>query len=288
MTDGRIFAIAEVAKTIGVSTGTIRAWEEQGLLSPLRDEQNRRMYTADDLVRLRTIRWWRRVRQVNAAAIRAILDEEDGARAESESTWSAPATGEEETDGAYYRGLRKAAGLTLREVSARSGLSVSFISSIERGVGAMSPTSKARLTSALMGNPPVDVQPHSGTHSAGTGRVLQVAPGIQYEWLSELNGLLEPQLVTLAPGAASEGTYQHDGEEFLFVLEGRMRLWLGSDVLVLSQQDSTHFSSHVAHRWANDAATTTRALWITTERGVWNMSSTSQHPVTDAHDNHKK
>jgi len=141
----------------------------------------------------------------------------------------------------------------------------------------MSPTSRARLANALVGNPRVDVQPRAGVHAAGTGRTLEVAPGIHYEWLSESTGLLEPQLVTLGPGAASEGAYQHDGEEFLFLLEGRLRLWLGRDEHVIAPSESIHFSSYVVHRWANDVDATTRVLWVTTERGVWDDA----HPRTD-------
>lgn len=41
--------IAELARRVGRSTDTIKAWEEQGLLTPARDEQDRRIYSEDDV-----------------------------------------------------------------------------------------------------------------------------------------------------------------------------------------------------------------------------------------------
>ena len=41
--------IAELAKRVGRSTDTIKSWEEQGLLKPLRDEHDRRVFSEDDV-----------------------------------------------------------------------------------------------------------------------------------------------------------------------------------------------------------------------------------------------
>jgi len=41
--------IAALARRVGRSTDTIKAWEEQGLLTPARDDQDRRIYSEEDV-----------------------------------------------------------------------------------------------------------------------------------------------------------------------------------------------------------------------------------------------
>lgn len=49
-------SIAEVAKEFGVTTRTIRYYEEIGLLKPNRSENNRRYYKSSELVKLKLIK----------------------------------------------------------------------------------------------------------------------------------------------------------------------------------------------------------------------------------------
>jgi mannose-6-phosphate isomerase-like protein (cupin superfamily) len=76
--------------------------------------------------------------------------------------------------------------------------------------------------------------------------------------------MLEPQLFVLAPGARSEGVYAHAGEEFLFVLSGRLMIWVGDEPHDLGPGDAHTFASTLPHRWRNDASGETRLLWINT------------------------
>jgi predicted site-specific integrase-resolvase len=41
--------IAELAKRVGLSVDTIKSWEQQGLLMPARDDQDRRVYREEDV-----------------------------------------------------------------------------------------------------------------------------------------------------------------------------------------------------------------------------------------------
>src|SRR4051794_30205965 len=69
-------SIGEVAWLLGVSAGTIRLWESQGLITPARTHAGRRGYSADDLEILRRVQFLRTVHRLNAPAIRQILDSE--------------------------------------------------------------------------------------------------------------------------------------------------------------------------------------------------------------------
>lgn len=259
-------AVSEAASAVGVSPGTVRLWESQGLVTPSRDGNGRRRYGPNDLDRLRRIKWWR-TRALNAPAIKRLLDEDDYSQISNLKPVPPPPP---RSNGAALRAMRKEAGLTLREVATASGLSTSFISAIERGISRMSPSAEARLLVALRGEEPVDSQQSSPIHTLGKGRAVRVAPGVSYEWLTAATGMLEPQYAVIGPGAGSVSTYQHDGEEFLLILDGHLEFSLGHDVThVMGKDDSLHFNSQTPHSWRNDTAVETHVLWVTTERGVW-------------------
>lgn len=264
----RMYAVSDAARTIGVSNGTIRLWEQQGLVQPTRDAAGRRRFTERDMERLRKVAWWRRVRGLNAAAIRRVLEDEDYARL-GDAPAPSPSTVDVNVSGASLRTMRRNAGLTLREVSDRSGLSVSFISAVERGVSRLSPTSAAHLLASLTGDEEVVPEATASVHTLGEGKRVDIAAGITYEWLSQYRGLLEPQLAVIQPGARSEGVYEHDGEEFILVLAGDFELNLDGSVHQMSIKDSIHFPSQIPHSWANPGPAEAQVLWVTTERGVW-------------------
>ncbi|SDS53136.1 MerR family transcriptional regulator [Jiangella sp. DSM 45060] len=272
-----MYTVTEAAQLVGVSSGTLRLWEAQGLVQPQRGPGGRRRYSEADLERLRKIQWWRRVRGLNAPAIRRELEREEYERLGDAQPTPPARPGQD----LQLRTSRRRAGLTLKQLSERSGLSVSFLSAVERGVSAPSPTAAARLTAALHGDVRVDAQQESPVHRLGSGKRVDIAPGITYEWLSGHQGLLEPQLAVVQPGAHSDNTYQHDGEEFLVVLSGSFELTLGEAVRVLTPRDSVHFDSQVPHSWANRGDVEAEVLWITTERGVWQAGSSSHAPRKD-------
>jgi len=77
--------------------------------------------------------------------------------------------------------------------------------------------------------------------------------------------LLEPQLFHLAAGASSDGSYRHRGEEFLFVVDGALTIWVGEDErYTLRAGDALTFPSTLPHRWQNSSRQETRLLWINT------------------------
>jgi uncharacterized cupin superfamily protein len=160
--------------------------------------------------------------------------------------------------------------MTLQEAAERASLSVSFISSVERGVSGASPTAIARLREVYEdGVEAVHDDANVVVHHLGEGHSTVVAEGVEIEWLSAHPGLLEPQLYRLAPGAGSSDTYQHRGEEFVFALEGIFSITIDGKTHLLDAGSSVHFASHIPHQWRNSGDTEARILWVTTERGLW-------------------
>jgi len=97
-----------------------------------------------------------------------MLDEQDYEALDRDANPAVGESGDAQANGLRYRMLRKSSHRTLREVAAASGLSVSFLSAIERGVSGMSPTAETRLRAALRGAARVDEQPSDLVHRIGS------------------------------------------------------------------------------------------------------------------------
>ena len=254
--------IGEAARQVGVSPSALRLWERQGLIRPGRTSGRYRLYTDADIAQLRSVRRLREVDRLNAPGIRRVLRE----------PVPASAHGDRKLDGRPLRRLRIQRGLSLREASHRAGVSVSFLSALERGVSGASVATLQRLTAAygttmmeLVGGTPPPQGPR--LVRAGNRRWLDIGSGaVRIEQLAEGARQLEPQLFLLAPGASSDGAYAHEGEEFLYVLTGAVTVWVGDrEVYRLDRPgDSLTFPSTIPHRWRNDARGETRLLWINT------------------------
>ena len=130
------YLIGEAARRVGVSPSALRLWERQGLVCPQRSGGRYRLYTDADLEQLRSVRRLRQVDRLNAPGIRRIL--RNGVANAHE--------GERRVDGRLLRRLRQGQGLSLRDAAEASKLSVSFISSLERGVSGASVATLQRLT----------------------------------------------------------------------------------------------------------------------------------------------
>lgn len=256
----RSHRIGDVARRLGVSPSALRLWERQGLVHPTRSSSGYRLYSTSDLARLRRVQRMREQR-VNAPGIRRLLI--GGAAAPRPVHHHG-------LDGDSLRGLRLSRQMSLRQVSEATGLSVSFLSALERNASGASVSTVQRLTRAygttvqkqLSG--PATVQRH--VRPAERATVELGTSGVRIEELARGATQLEPQLFVLAPGATSDGAYAHDGEEFLYLLSGAVTVWVGeTEAYRLTEAgDALTFPSTLPHRWRNDARGETRLLWINT------------------------
>jgi len=252
------YLIGEAARQVGVSASALRLWERQGLVRPARRGRYR-LYTDADLEHLKGVRRLRQVDRLNAPGIRRVLRD------------TVVTAHDRRIDGRPLRRLRQRQQLSLREAAALAGVSVSFLSAVERGVSGASIATLQRLAAAYG----TTLQELFGT-ARGTGprlvrtrdrSVLRLGnPSVRIEQLARGATQLEPQLFVLAPGATSDGDYAHDGEEFLYLLSGSLTVWVGDDETYRLREpgDALSFPSNLPHRWRNDAGEETRLLWINT------------------------
>lgn len=75
---------------------------------------------------------------------------------------------------------------------------------------------------------------------------------------------MEPHLFRIQPRAGSGEAYVHEGEEFLFVLRGGLKIALDGQEYDLKRGDSFYFESATPHRWTNPGPGEAWLLWINT------------------------
>jgi transcriptional regulator with XRE-family HTH domain len=175
--------------------------------------------------------------------------------------------------GGRLRELRKAKGLTLHEVAGAAGISVSYLSQIERNVSRL-PIGVLKKISDVLGvhmnwfflpGPQGLPEERDIVVRAANRRQLSFTGlGITEELLSpNLSGPLEMLISTINPGADSE-FYAHDGAEAGLVLSGTLDLWVDEQHFRLRKGDSFAFPSTEPHRCVNRGTTAVKVLWVIT------------------------
>jgi DNA-binding transcriptional MerR regulator/quercetin dioxygenase-like cupin family protein len=251
--------IGDVAKKIGVSPSVIRSWESLGLARPRRTQSKYRLYTPDDVRLLKRARFLRKVRGLNAAAIVQLLKREG----------RVPPAGDGKAGaiGAHLRQLRARRRFSLAQVAQSVGISVGFLSALERSqmsgsVGTLRKLARFYKTNIL------DFFDTRGTSSRqvrpAERKVLEAGEGVRMELLAWGNAVMEPHLFRIAPEAGSGDSYTHDGEEFIYVLRGDLSITVGDEQYRLKTGDSFYFESATPHRWKNPGPRETLLLWVNT------------------------
>ncbi|WP_018237360.1 MerR family transcriptional regulator [Ensifer sp. BR816] len=263
------YKVAEAARLAGVSASTLRLWETQGLVVPGRSATGHRQYTEADLARLKRISWFRAARGLNPAAIREALEAEGAA---NDDPVPGPST-EGNADlqvGRKLRSLRHAAGKTLEQVAGEVGIAPSALSTLERtsqGVSIAVLHNLAEYFGTTVSSLSGEEEPQArALVRAGEWRNWpRTTPGVTVQLLAEGKNQMDCHRFVLAPGASSEGAYRHEGEEFVYVLSGRVEFVLDSDQFYdLHPGDSLYFESRRRHAWSNRHDGETILLWINT------------------------
>jgi DNA-binding transcriptional MerR regulator/quercetin dioxygenase-like cupin family protein len=255
----RTLRISEVARRVGISSSALRAWEAMGLVTPQRTRSRYRLFTESDVRLLQRAIFLRRARGLNPAAIVHVL--------KRQGVVSSPVKNSL-LPGQRFRRLRTRRGLSLAQVARATGVSVGFLSALERGQMHSSIATLRRIarfyrTNILSlfetaGDNPRLVRPNQR-------KVLETTPGVRMELLAWGQTVMEPHLFRIKPGGGSGESYSHEGEEFLHVLRGDFEIWLDTqEHYHLKPGDSLYFESSTPHRWKNPGRKETWLLWINT------------------------
>jgi DNA-binding transcriptional MerR regulator/quercetin dioxygenase-like cupin family protein len=251
--------IGDVARSVGISPSAIRGWEALGLTHPHRSKSRYRLYTNDDVRLLKKARYLRKVRGLNAAAIVQMLKREGAIKPDAGSGTASV--------GPRLRRLRAKRGVNLAEVAAAAGISIGFLSALERSqmsasVGTLRRLARYYRTNILDFFDATDL--NTRLVRPPKRKVLEAGPGVRMELLAWGNKVMEPHLFRIAPNAGSGESYAHEGEEFLFVLRGELKIALNGEEYHLKRGDSFYFESATPHHWKNPGRSETWLLWVNT------------------------
>lgn len=179
--------------------------------------------------------------------------------------------------GARLRHARLTKGLSLRSLADAAGCSESAVSKIENDRVRPSIAMLHRLCSELgisIGTLLTLPDENGGDvriMAAGTRPMIRVDPewqgkGIALERaIPQLpNSLLQANILHVAPGGRSDGMIQHTGEEFGYVISGKLELVVGDAVYSLQAGDCVLFPSPLPHGYRNTGKAVARVLWVNT------------------------
>lgn len=168
--------------------------------------------------------------------------------------------------GALIRARRHSLHMTLQELGQSSGVSVGYLSQVERDQATPSLGTLGAVAKSLgVGVDYFIAAPSTQDALTRGGERIRFSVNespISYERLhTEFPGSqLSSFLIIIDPGYRSE-TASHEGEEIIFVLEGELRLWLDEEEMTVRRGDSLHFRGNRLHRWANETESPVRLLW---------------------------
>jgi transcriptional regulator with XRE-family HTH domain len=170
--------------------------------------------------------------------------------------------GQELKVGEKVRELREKRGLSLQEMADRTEYSSALLSQIENHLvspplGALIKIAKALdvKVGAFFGEEPrapfTIVRKQERNHVSRFASKEGVSYGYSYESLGfdKKDRHMEPFLITLEPATVkSEKLSTHEGEEFIFILEGEMETILGTHKDVLYPGDCIYYDSAIPHK----------------------------------------
>jgi transcriptional regulator with XRE-family HTH domain len=159
--------------------------------------------------------------------------------------------------GKRIKEFRRNKSLTLQELADKTGFSKGYLSKVETSVKAPPVATLSVIAreldvtvSSLLGEEAQQdnisvVRKNERTQMASTGEDF----GYAYEALANLypNKHMEPFILSYPSKEAINYAFQHDGEEMLFVLHGKIRFKYGDREFMLNEGDCVYFDASTLH-----------------------------------------
>lgn len=187
--------------------------------------------------------------------------------------------------GPLIRNLRRHQDRTLQDLGRTTGLSVGFLSQIERQIATPSLSALSNIARALgvemeyfIASPTSD-----SIHTKADERETYWVDKnfMTYERLgADFSGsMLSAFIVTMPPNFVSEPA-SHDGEEFIQQLAGRTFLEVDAKTYELNVGDTLHFRASHRHIWRNPSDLPSKVIWVGTSQ-VLRRRTARQGPDDD-------
>ncbi|WP_372682509.1 FAD-binding protein [Desulfosarcina sp.] len=169
--------------------------------------------------------------------------------------------------GEKIRALRETQGWSKEHLAEVTGQTPEFIADVESGEIAPPVAFILRLSCAYGVDPGTFLRDEEKERirDQRTQAYVNRTRNYSYETLTSgaENDHLRAFMVTIEPHHDHKPVaYKHDGEEFIFVMEGKLEFTLGSKVHILKKGESIHFHSNTPHKLKSLSAEVTRCLVI--------------------------
>ena len=158
------------------------------------------------------------------------------------------------TIGSRLRTLRREHGWRLEDLAERTGLSKAYLSRLESGERQPSLSALFGVAKAYGVSFSALLEPEPETQSLAVVRAdeggVHRGNGLLYSKLSNgsMTFNLRPLRIVVPAEREGDALYRHEGEQWLYVLSGRLCLELGGEEIALGPGDAAHFDADNPHK----------------------------------------
>lgn len=170
--------------------------------------------------------------------------------------------------GSKIKQMRNQKSLTQEELADRCELTKGYISQLENNLNSPSIATLTDILAALGSNLSdfFKEETEEKVVFSKEEHVEKDMDGGLWKWLipNAQKNMMEPVLVELAEGGSAPEDIPHEGEEFGYVLEGKIGVDLGNKRYVCKRGDAFYYPAGKTHKIVNVGKTKARFLWIST------------------------
>jgi len=155
--------------------------------------------------------------------------------------------------------LRKERGYSLNKLSLQSGLSKGYLSKIENGINTPTITTMARIATALEVDVTYFFQPQGDTnqnrkmvsvrkHERKEINIKAPDSVVRKRWplaSRKFDRQMHPYIIEVPVGTPN--LYQFEGQEFYYLLEGRIEFTYGGETYVFDEGDSIYIDCDIPY-----------------------------------------
>ena len=170
--------------------------------------------------------------------------------------------------GAKIKQMRNQLGLTQEELADRCELTKGYISQLENNLNSPSIATLTDILAAL-GSNLSDFFREEREEKVVFSKdefIEKDSEGVIWNWLipNAQKNMMEPVLVELAENAVTTGDVPHEGEEFGYVLEGKISITLGKKRYTCKKGEAFYYPAEKPHSITNKHKGKSKFLWVST------------------------
>ncbi len=170
--------------------------------------------------------------------------------------------------GKKIKQMRNQKGLTQEELADRCELTKGYISQLENDLNSPSIATLTDILSALGSNLSEFFREETEEKIVFSKNefIEKDSDGVLWNWLipNAQKNMMEPVLVELSEGMETAGDIPHEGEEFGYVLEGKIAIILGNKHHLCKKGEAFYYSANTPHSILNKSKGKSKFLWIST------------------------